>query len=221
MNRDYREIQLSPTFLVFIILGLLIMATVIFFLGVQVGQKKAELISQTSLSQKVEEKVTSPAPVVVKEETPVTPAASNPSATSTEPSTNQAATSESKPMEEKSTQSSEAITPPVKKSSTSSLATSSTPQQISSKISTTNQAATGNYFVQVGALTDLPSARLTSERFKKQGYRTVVKEPFARDKKPLYRVWIGPFRSKDEAQKTLNELVKKSQKNPGYFIIHQ
>jgi len=222
MNRDYREIQLSPTFLVFIILGILIMGTVIFFLGVQVGKKQAELVAQTTLSPKIEEKVTSPVPTPVKEENESNQVSPAISGTSTEPLANQTSAPEQKPSEEKRAQLPPTSTSPPKTSTPEANPSTKPASRSSNKTAAPpEQVASGNYFIQVGALNDLSSAKLMADRFKKQGYRVLIREPFPRDKKPLYRLWLGGYQTKEEAQKALNELVKKSTRNPGYFIVHK
>lgn len=49
-GRDYREIQLSSSYLVFIFIGILILGVVIFLLGVSVGKKQAQIKKETGLS---------------------------------------------------------------------------------------------------------------------------------------------------------------------------
>ncbi len=65
-DRDYREIQLSSSHLVFIFIGILILGVVIFLLGISVGKKQAQIIKETGVSSltKIEE---------VKEKAPITP----------------------------------------------------------------------------------------------------------------------------------------------------
>lgn len=49
-SRDYREIQLSSSHLVFIFIGILILGVVIFLLGVSVGKKQAQIVKETGIS---------------------------------------------------------------------------------------------------------------------------------------------------------------------------
>jgi cell division septation protein DedD len=62
-NKDYREIQLSSSHLVFIFIGILILGVVIFLLGVSVGKKQAQILAVTESSPPTEIEE-------VKEETP-------------------------------------------------------------------------------------------------------------------------------------------------------
>ena len=48
-NKDYREVQLTSSQLVFIFLGILVLGVVIFLLGVSVGKKQAEIERESGL----------------------------------------------------------------------------------------------------------------------------------------------------------------------------
>lgn len=231
MNREYRELQVSTAALIFIILGILILGTVIFFLGVQVGKKQVELTAKTFLSQKTEEKVSSPPPV-----TPVEEMQSNIMSASTSEKNTTSSAEQTSPTEPvKMTSESETQTALVSRPSTAPTAPSSvdtktqepsassgtpTSPKTSTRIATPT-GSSGNFFIQVGAFNDRPSAQLAAERFKKLGYNAVVKEPFPRDRKPLYRVWVGGFRTREEAQKVLNQINASSARRTGYFIVQQ
>jgi cell division septation protein DedD len=52
-NKDYREIQLTSSQLVFIFLGILILGVVVFLLGVSVGEKKAQIVRESELPAQV------------------------------------------------------------------------------------------------------------------------------------------------------------------------
>lgn len=51
-NKDYRELQLTSTQLIFIVVAIPILGLVIFILGVSVGKKQAQLVSDTELTPK-------------------------------------------------------------------------------------------------------------------------------------------------------------------------
>lgn len=205
MVRNYREIQVSSTILVFIILGIIILGAVIFFVGVQVGKKQADLMIKTMTVQKAEETVSAPVPVPATEES-AGPVSTQATQTQAQP--------EPRPAERPAGQTASSPAGISEQSSTA-------PSRTSPGSKTTVPATGGNFFIQVGAFNDRPSARLEAEKYKKQGYNAVVKEPFARDTKPLYRVWLGGYRTREEAQKALSELVSKTARNPGFFIVQQ
>lgn len=207
MVRDYREVQVSSTALVVIILGIILLGAVIFFIGVQVGKKQADLVLKTmTAAQKAGETISPPVAVPQAEETTaatvsqtVETSVETPDLTQTQTNARPAEQPASKPA------SSPATSPP--KTTTSAPRPVATPS--------------GTFFIQVGAFNDQPSARLEAEKYRKQGYTAVVKEPFARDRKPLFRVWLGGYKSREEAQKALSELVSRSARNPGFFIVQQ
>ncbi|MBC7364280.1 MAG: SPOR domain-containing protein [Candidatus Aminicenantes bacterium] len=238
MSKEFRELQVSTTALIFIILSILIMGMVIFFLGIQVGKKQSELMSNTLLlSQESEKTVVSPTPVVPAEEKITSEQSfSAASATPTEP----ASTSVSQTASARAEKSSAEIKPGESQgpaSTTSGMNTtrssaenknqeSVSPTSATAKPKTVSQTAkpkssSGFFFVQVGAFTDRASAQLAAERFKKMGYNAVVKEPFPKDRQPMYRIWIGGFKTREEAQKTLNALNAASARRTGYFIVQQ
>lgn len=217
MVKNYREIQVSSTILVFIILGIIFLGAVIFFIGVQVGKKQADLMVKTMTAQKAEETVSAPVPVPVAEGSSGT--SSEQLSAAATPGQSQP---ETKPVEQPASQT------PARTSQQSTTAPSRVTQQppaVPSRTEptprTTTAATGGNYFIQVGAFNDRPTARLEAEKYRKQGFNAVVKEPFARDRKPLYRVWLGGYKTREDAQKALSELVSKSARNPGFFIVQQ
>lgn len=217
MMKNYREIQVSSTILVVIILGIILLGAVIFFIGVQVGKKQADLMVKTMTAQKAEETVSAPVPV---------PATEEGSGSAAVQSSQTAATVQSQPETKPAEQ--PAVQTPSRTGQQSAPAPTRTAEQSTAAPSRTTTptktavpATGGNYFVQVGAFNDRPSARLEAEKYKKQGYNAVVKEPFARDRKPIYRVWLGGYKTREEAQKALSELVARSARNPGFFIVQQ
>lgn len=220
MMRNYREIQVSSTILVVIILGIIILGAVIFFIGVQVGKKQADLMVKTMTAQKAEETVSAPVPVPATEESSGT--AGGETSQPTAPVQSQSLP-QTRPDEKPSGQTTSSTSqPPAPAPAKTAEQPATSPPRTGTSARTTTVATTGgNFFIQVGAFNDRPSARLEAEKYKKQGYNAVVKEPFARDRKPLYRVWLGGYRTREEAQKALSELVSKTARNPGFFIVQQ
>jgi|YNPBryunderm2012_1023409.scaffolds.fasta_scaffold00016_40 cell division protein FtsN len=217
MPKDYREIQVSSTALVLIILCIIVLGAVIFFLGVQVGKKQADLLMKTMMAQKSEETVKATPPLLLAEEVTenVTSQKEPEKSLTTADSSAKTPTSQPETKPAVSGASSKTAVPRTEASSQPPSRTT-TPAKVS-----VSAAGSGSYFIQIGAFNDRATARLEAEKFKKQGYNAVVKEPFPRDRKPLYRVWLGGYKTRDEAQKALNELVSHSVRNPGYFIVQQ
>lgn len=176
-NKDYREIQLSSSHLVFIFIGILILGVVIFLLGVSVGKKQAQIIGETdsSIPAKIEE---------VKEER---------------------------------TQKVEKTEDTINKELALHHETKEEPAKASSQSQQPNL-----YFVQVGAFTDNEAAYTFAQKFKRHGYPTSVLSPLPTDKKPVFRVRIGGYPTRERAETARKELVSlKLKKKSDYFIIRK
>jgi cell division septation protein DedD len=75
------------------------------------------------------------------------------------------------------------------------------------------------YFVQVGAFNDKNSALTFAETFKARGYTPVVLDPFPTDKKSVYRVRIGGYRTREDAIKVKADLAQSDPKKMrDYFV---
>jgi len=173
-NKDYREIQLSSAQLAIIFLAILILGVVIFLLGVSVGKKQAQLVTQSDLiasgeTQKVEAK-------------PVIPSQEPEDTISKELASHQK-------IKEKSQKKKPAAAP----------------QNL--------------YYIQVAALDSKDAAISFAEQFKQRGYPAVALEPFPTDSRPVYRVRIGGYETREEAEKILAQLQSESRRKVDYFVI--
>jgi len=74
------------------------------------------------------------------------------------------------------------------------------------------------YYIQIGAFNKRDAAVSYAEQFKNKGYAIIILNPFSSDKRPVYRVRIGGFSSKEEAEKTKRELTS-TEKKKDFFII--
>jgi cell division septation protein DedD len=73
-NKEFREIQVSSSALIFIFLAILVLGVFIFLLGVSVGKKQAQMAGPTTLlAQRSTETVTRQPPVVNPPETTAPP----------------------------------------------------------------------------------------------------------------------------------------------------
>jgi DedD protein len=78
----------------------------------------------------------------------------------------------------------------------------------------------GRFYVQIGAVTDKPAAKLYGERVELLGFPSRVLDPMTTDKKTVFRVRIGPYETKaeaDDAQGKLAAALKK--KKTDFFIV--
>ncbi len=174
-SRDYREIQLASSHLVFIFIGILILGVVIFLLGVSVGKKQAQIIRDSGISSdaKIEE---------VKEK----------------------------------------ALPPIKEPEDTISKELASHQKI--KEETQKKASEGEegnlYYIQVGAFKNKNAAESFAEKFKKKGYSPLVLDPFLSDRNPVYRVRLGGFPTRKQAEDFRQKLIQSEKKKKSdYFIV--
>jgi len=170
-DKDYRELQISSSLLVFIFLAILILGVVIFLLGVSVGKKQAQIVASSEIPEKkeaiqVEKK--EPVPIKVPKDT-----------------------TKQKPV---------AV------------------QKVKEEVQKQATIPKDQYFIQVGAFNDKNAASTFADQFKKEGFPVVVLEPYSSDKKPVYRVRIGGYPSREDAEKAKAQL-KSTLKAKDSFII--
>jgi cell division septation protein DedD len=170
-DKDYRELQISSSLLVFIFLAVLILGVVIFLLGVSVGKKQAQIVASSEIPEKkeaiqVEKK--EPVPIKVPKDT-----------------------TKQKPV---------AV------------------QKVKEEVQKQAPIPKDQYFIQVGAFNNKNAASTFSDQFKKEGFPVVVLEPYSSDKKPVYRVRIGGYPSREDAEKAKAQL-RSTLKVKDSFII--
>jgi len=215
-NKDYRELQVSSSHLVVIFIGILIVCGVSFLLGVNVGKRKAQLEGQASLpSPQVLSKVQdqkpapdqtgatmNPATSFLKTSRPDSQAVESPDAKKVPAPPPSAKTAESpKPAESKPKP---AASTPVTPSKTT------TPPPLT--------AAKGTFSIQVGAFEKRKDALQTAKKFDGQGYICRVLDPFAGERIKYYRVRIGAFKTRAEAEAARDKFLS-GQEKKDYFIV--
>lgn len=162
-NRDYRELQLSSSQLVFIFIGILILGVIIFLLGVSVGKKQTQIIKTSQLAaDEITEQVKEAKPLPTQE---------------TEGTISKEIATHQKIKEEAQKQ------PP-------------------------SEYKRDLYYIQVGAFNDNKSAQAFAGTFKQKGFTPHVLDPFPSDKKPVYRVRLGGYATREEAIKEKQKLIK-------------
>ena len=75
------------------------------------------------------------------------------------------------------------------------------------------------YYIQVAALDSKDAAVSFAEQFKQRGYPAIALEPFPTDSRPVYRVRIGSYETREEAEKILAQLQSESRRKVDYFVI--
>ena len=208
-NKDYRELQISSSILIFIFLGIIIVGIVIFLLGVSVGKKQAQASGTLVPVQSKFEEVVAEKPK---------PAAEDKDAIGQELAGHEDA-KELDPAETEVVTKPEVKTPPptAQKKATPPAAKSSTPPAPADK---SNQA--GSYYLQIGAFRNKESADSVVEKYQRMGFPSMVISPGTNDSRQLYRVVIGGYNTRSAAQQAKNQLIEsEGAKANDYFILQR
>ncbi len=201
-TREFREIQVSSTQLAIIFLGILIVGVVIFLLGVSVGKKHVQVAENANIiaqkePEQVKEKITT-LPQIKPDEPPDRESV-------LKPTTSEAAQTPAKKeiLPEKSK-----TVPP----KTEAKATPKAPRQ-------TPTGGRNLYYVQVAALAEPSAAQTTAQRFRGMGYTVVVLDPQSTDRTPVYRVRVGGFQTREQADEVRTKLTAAAGGKSDYFIV--
>lgn len=204
-NREFREIQVSSTQLAIIFLGILVIGVVIFLLGVSVGKKHVQVAENANVIAQKE-------PEQIKEK--ISPLSQ--------------LKPEQEPGREPAGKSNETEPPevPAKKEITPPTASKTTPLKSESKIAAkpSQQKPAGQerlYYVQVAALAEKTAAESTGKRFRDMGYTVVVMDPQASDRSPVYRVRVGGFPTREQADEVRAKLSAAAGRKTDYFIVRE
>lgn len=190
-NKDYRELQLSSSQLILIFIAILVLGIVVFLLGVSVGKKQGKIVEETQLAEKQVEQISQPKPVPPKE---------------SEDAINQELESHQKASEEKAIE--EKITaPPAAK------------PKVEPKKPAASSQSQNVYWIQVGAYSSQQNAINLVEEYKGKGYNAVIIEPSPTDRRKLYRVRLGGYPSREQAEKAREELARQENKKESDYLI--
>ena len=222
---EYREMQISSGQLAAVILSLLALCVLIFYLGIRVGTKRAtEEAADTAL--RAEAQTSAPVKTI--------PAAPKPAAPSVSAADISAAIAESKtaPTETKTAQivskdqpagSKTAETKPGTKTGTKPAETKPAAAETKAKTAPAKAKAagapSGTFYIQAGAVDTRSGAESLAQKIEGLGFRAIVLNPLAADKKPLYRVRVGPYETKANAQSALTKLAAAMKKKTTDFLI--
>lgn len=200
-NKDFRELQLSSTQLVIIFIGILIIGVVIFLLGVSVGKKQSQIAKESTTIAKGEiEQTADKLPVSAQEP------------------------KDSKPEEPKSikTKPKEAIRKGEKPETIKKELASHKEIKGKTKVKTAPTEIESLYYIQIGAYKYKTNALNIADGFKKKGYPSIVINPLPLDKKPWYRVRVGGYESREEAEEIMSKLMNLGITNKrDYFIVER
>jgi len=190
-GKEYRELQFKSSQLAAVFIGVLIVGVIIFILGVSVGKKQGRLAAAAGL------------PPAGKTET-VSAAKPLPREAETPPASLKA---EAKP---------DAGRTAADKAGPGPVASKPTPPPTEKP---ELKAKPGSYFVQASATNDKAAAAAFAARLEKEGFDVVVLDPFPTDAKPYFRIRVGPFAGKGEADAARQKLATLLRKRPSDFFL--
>lgn len=229
-TKDYREIQVSSSVLIFVFIGVLVLGVFVFLLGVSVGKKQAAIAAPSQVvTERIPEPLKEPPSSQPSETAQQSALSLTPSQTVPEDKTGAASSVQAAPAGGTEKAATAAVQPAEKPSkppaeeqpaakTDRSKATSKKSQPAMSK-STAVTASSGLYYVQVSAFTSKAQAQASADKFRKQGYQVTIAEPRASDTKTWYRVRIGSFSSRDKAVEVLNKLNAAAGKKTDFRIV--
>jgi cell division septation protein DedD len=190
-NKDYRELQLSSSQLILIFIAILVLGIVVFLLGVSVGKKQGKIAEETQLASKPAEQITEQKPIPSQE---------------TGDTISQELESHKKAGEEKIQEEKPKIKPEVK------------PEAEPPKPAPSTQSENA-FWIQVGAYSNQQNANNLAEEYKKEGYNVIVLEPSPSDRRKLYRVRIGGYATRAQAEQARDRLAQQENKKQSDYLI--
>jgi cell division protein FtsN len=198
-NKEFREVQVSSSGLVFIFIAILVLGVFIFLLGVSVGKKQVRMAGPTTiLARPMTETVSEQPPTVVKDRTVAAEPAGGPEIKTPAQSRVPEAAAKAPPA---------AAEPKPRITAPKPAATKPAPPVTS-----------GAYYIQIGAFNERSQADVFAARFKGQGYPAVVMSPFPSDRRATYRVRLVGYQTKEQASQALAKLNSATTKRTGYYI---
>jgi len=75
------------------------------------------------------------------------------------------------------------------------------------------------FYVQVGAFNRRKVAVSFAEIFNQRGYPAIVLDPFPSDRRDVFRVRIGGYATREEAQEVRTKIQSETSRETDYFII--
>jgi cell division septation protein DedD len=204
-TREFREIQVSSTQLAVIFLGILAIGVVIFLLGVSVGKKHTQAAGQANIIAQKEPEQVKEKIVSLPQEKPGREAAQEPSGKPAPAQTNSA------PVKTTLIPKKPEVKAQPEKQAEETLPAESVPPPAPLKKNL--------FYVQVGAVAENQAAQDAAQRFRKLGYPVLVLDPQPTDKKPVFRVRVGGFPTRAQAEEARSKLSASAGRKTDYFIV--
>lgn len=197
-ERQFRELKFSSTQLAVVFLAILVLGVFIFLLGISVGKKQSQLSAQAVITPAITtENVAQKSPLPAESTTTGTvqpQQQQQPPPAKEKPVEIKPATEVEKPAEAKAEPAKKSAQPAVKKQE-------------------------GIFYVQIGAVANKEAADTFAKKVDTLGFPAIVLSPRATDKKALYRIRIGPYKTRQDAQEAQAKIAAALKKKTTDFFI--
>jgi cell division septation protein DedD len=214
-EKQFRELKFTSTQLAIVFLAILAFGVCIFLLGISVGKKQTQLAAGAGGAPSVKTET-------LAQKSPL-PAETTPTVT-TQPAPGQSAPAntktEAKPAETKTDDKAGAkveAKPPAAPAEKKPADAKTEPAKKEAKPAATQQE--GIFYVQIGAVNDKEAADGFAQKVGKLGYPAIVLMPLAQDKKPVFRIRIGPYESKQDAADAQDKIAADLKKKKTDFFV--
>jgi cell division protein FtsN len=196
-ERQFRELKFSSTQLAIVFLAILVLGVFIFLLGISVGKRQSQLSAQAVITPAITtENVAQKTPLPAESTTTgtVQPQRQQPPPAKEKSVEIKPATEVEKPAEAKAEPAKKSAQPAVKKQE-------------------------GIFYVQIGAVANKEAADTLAKKVDALGFPAIVLSPRATDNKALYRVRIGPYKTRQDAQEAQAKIAAALKKKTTDFFI--
>lgn len=95
------------------------------------------------------------------------------------------------------------------------------PPEVKQKAKQPATPSAGSFYIQAGAYAQKGGAEDHVEKLINQGFSAVILDPFPRDRRPIYRVRVGGYATRADAETALEELAKAENKKISDYFITQ
>lgn len=204
----FREIQLNGKQLVFLFMAATVVSVVIFLCGVLVG-RGVRPVSNEASSLALSESVIAEAPA--SSSAPAASSITEPAAAEPPPTPNELTYYD---RLEKNTPPTETLKPVADTPKSLPARRGKVPAPLAKVVGTSGEPAGSGYAVQVAALRGQNEADAIAKRLSSKGYPAYVMSPAAGAPAAVYRVRVGKFTNRREADQVAARLEKEEQFKP-------
>jgi cell division septation protein DedD len=222
-DKRFRELNFSSSQLVVVFIAILILGVFVFLLGVSVGKKHSVLAANAGESSLLKTEAVAEKKPQLGEPTNAT--------VQQELDARQQMKKDSQKTgvhPEKKTEAQTALKPDLKSATADDTAgrkpdinkAKPTPAEKPPAGQAGSALKSGIFYIQIGALGDKQSADAFAKKVENEGFPVLVLVPLPTDKRAIFRIRIGPYATKQEAEDAKTKIaVALKKKKSDYFLV--